>query len=243
MNPDRTQPTVKEWVDRFADPEKVLLAGEANPWPAPVRMALWLELLLCRGWEKAARDFRNLPLKDQRELGGLLLRAYLFQPLYIRLPDGGRLSTPVSFSACGKFFKIEAHGAEGGAHTLLYPLDHRRLWPEGLRLLPEGLWAHPELGRSLNPDLFLASISRRPMLRQRAQTLHTLFLRTREGLFSSQDLFPSPAIAPPPEGPIPELPGSAHSADEGGNKTEEGPVPSPKKKKRKHLQTQLDLFQ
>lgn len=253
--------SLTEWSDLFSDPAASLSGLKKGipfgPGLSPsIRLALWFELFLLIGGEGAKSQLASLPEEELLDLGIRLLQCYLSQPLYIRIFHGQTRSIfrkPLNFKAQGKLYLVEQGMGEKNRKEILYPLDHRRLWPEALRLLPDRVFASDSVYKTLEPAIRLSSSSRLEKIRMRGETLSVLF---REGRIADRStILPDEAMSLPPP-----------AAEEGGGKgtleikqvataeatpipslETQGPVPPfphppGKKKKRKSSQEQLELF-
>ncbi|MEW6188232.1 MAG: hypothetical protein AB1585_21140 [Thermodesulfobacteriota bacterium] len=256
--------SLKEWSDLFSDPASSLSGFEKGipfrpGFPTSLRLALWLELFLLIGEGGVKKQLAFLPEKELIALGIRLLQCYLSQPLYVRIFRGENRSIfkrPLNFKAEGKLYQVEQGGGEKKWTEILYPLDHRRLWPKGLRLLPEWVFAAEAVFKTLEPEMHLAASSGLEKIRVRVQTLETLFQEGR------RVEIPAPLSAeeppPPPINVVGEGGKREGTKEEKGIKTvEKDPqpaqeiqdlapsltVPSGKRKKRKSSQEQLELFQ
>ena len=62
-----------------------------------------------------------------------------------------------------------------------YPLVHHRLWPGLLTLLQGGIFSSEEVIKGLEPELTIAASSHLEPIRQRVETLSSLFRDRQEG--------------------------------------------------------------
>jgi len=261
MNEDRSQgKSLKEWADLFSDPASSLSAlGKGNhsesTYSAPLHLALWLEFFLIAGEEPVKEKWALLPLEEQIDLGIELLKCYLFQPLYIRLVKEERssaLKAPLIMVTQGKFFQIE-HGIETNRKIeLLYPLDHRRFWPDLFRLFQKVFFSSEKVLKALEPGISLTSSSGLRKIRQRAETLGSFFLKGK-GKEISTDLLPGDQSKT--KNAREDTPGQAHEEIHPPKEIETklpapavsdlppSPLSPPKrKKKKKSSQDQMELF-
>jgi hypothetical protein len=252
--------SLKEWTDLFSDPASSLstLAKGNLVEPGlstPLHLALWLEFFLIAEEELVKQKWGSLPLEVQTDLGLELLKGYLFQPLYIRLSKeekSSAIKSPLSLESRGKFFQIEHGSGINRKIELLYPLDHRRFWPELFKLFPEDFFSFEKVLKALEPGIFLTSSSRLRKIRQRAETLDSFFLKGKNKAIPPDLLPGDPSKAKkvmeatprqahgevhPPKKMKPTQPASAVSD------LPPSPLPPPKrKKKKKSSPEQLKLF-
>jgi len=235
----------KEWTDLFSDPEAALaeLRRGERPRPSPaLLLALWLEYFLQKGGEGVRERLSLLAEEELTELAVSWLTCYLSRPLYVRIhrsPETASHKGPLHFSFIGRLVKVEQGSGGSRRREILYPLDHKRLWPEALRLLPERVFSSPEVIRALTPAIALANASRLEKIRGRGQTLASLLGKTKDeaGRVSEMVLAPEKTIK---EAGLAveakDLEPAAEKTAQGGGK------PSKRKKKRKSLEEQLELF-
>jgi hypothetical protein len=153
--------SLKEWTDLFSDPASSLSTlGKGNlsepTFFASLYLALLSELFLVAGGEAVKEKWASLPLEVQTELGIELLKNYLFQPLYIRLSrekKSSPIKSPLSLESQGKLFRVEHGAGPNRKIELLYPLNHRRFWPDLFRLFQEDFFSSAKVFKALEPGI------------------------------------------------------------------------------------------
>ena len=252
--------SLKEWADLFTDPASSLSAlGKGDfsepTFSASLYLALLSDLFLSAGEKPVKEKWGSLPLEVRTDLGIELLKDYLFQPLYIRLSKEKKslpIKSPLSLESQGKLFRVEHGAGPNRKIELLYPLNHRRFWPDLFKLFQEDFFSSEKIFKALEPGILLVSSSRLEKIRQRAETLGSLFLKGKQKEISTsllpgdhpetkntqedtpgqapEDVHPSEKIEPDLSAPtISDLPPSPHS-------------PPKRKKKKKPANDQLELF-
>lgn len=226
-----------------------------------VRVALWLEYFLTAGDEPLKEIWARLSLEEQKTLGIKILKYYLSQPVFIRLsPEEKPIkpAPPLLLRRQGKVLTVERGIEPQGKVWLYYPLVHHRLWPGLLTLFQGGIFSFEEVVKGLGPELTIASSSRLIKIRQRAETLGSLF---REKPGTSPSLIPEGQIDTEKtkilmvEDAPAQDPGSVNLSKglSEGLKSGQSPTPGPdislvqpaapkKKKKRKPSSDQMELF-
>ena len=253
--------SLKEWTDLFSDPASSLSAlgkGDLSEptFSASLYLALLSDLFLIAGEEPVKEKWASLPQEVQTDLGIELLKDYLFQPLYIRLSKEKKLSpikSPLKLESQGKFFRVEHGAGPNRKIELLYPLNHRRFWPDLFRLFEEDFFSSEKVFKALEPEILLASSSRLEKIRQRAENLSTLFLKGKQQEIST-------GLPPGDQSEINKCPGRypRASARGGSSPGKDGarpvgslpisdlppspPSPPKRKKKKKPSDDQLELF-
>lgn len=170
-------------IDLFSDPTQSLTEGRGlfeKGCSAPLWLALWLETFLMAGGKPLKKEWPRLSPEAQRVIGVELLKCYLYQPLFIRLSSEGRPATPGSkfiLKRQGQLLQVEIGSGPAREIQFCYPLAHSRLWPDLLTLFEEELFSFREIFKNLEPGLHMASSSRLETIRQRAETLHSFFLK------------------------------------------------------------------
>lgn len=256
--------SLQAWIDLFSDPALSLSAilekgnkSEAT-FSSPSYLALWLDYFLVAGEEPVKEKWASLPLEEQIGLGVELLTCYIFQPLYIRLTKREKASmikAPLKLESQGKFFRVE-HGTGTNRNIeLLYPLEHRRLWPDLFRIIPGDLFSSRKIMEAIQPGMTLSSFSRLEKIRQRVETLAS-FLTKGQPEETLPDRLPVEQtpfdMAPPITGDqieesdtgdhSPEITDSSQSAPEIKD-IPPSPLPPPKRKKKiKQSKNQMELF-
>lgn len=231
----------KEWVELFQDPGAALSTLERNvegKASLSLRLALWFEYFLQKGADEVKS---RLSLLSQEELIALTLpwlQCFLSQPLYLRIYRGESpepFQAPLNFSPWGRLYLVEQGTGERRRREVLYPLEHKRLWPEALYLLPEKIVSSSSVIQALSPAISLAASSRLEKIRKRAEILAALF---RRGKGEEEGGSVSPRIPPPEEQ------GEVQAAEEGAwkKKGKEGVPTGRKKRTRKPGAEQLVLF-
>jgi hypothetical protein len=194
MNADPShEQFLKDWTDLFSDPASSLShLGKGNLSESrnsvSLHLALWLEFFLIAGEESVKEKLALLPLEEQTALGIELLKCYLFQPLYIRLSKEEKspaIKSPLLMESRGKFFQIEHGTGKNRGMELLYPLDHRRFWPELFGIFQEDFFSSETVFKALEPGIILTSSSRLRKIRQRAETLGSFFLKGKSNIISA----------------------------------------------------------
>jgi hypothetical protein len=252
-----------EWIAFFSDPDQfltrkgILLEKE---YPPPLRLALWLEYFLTAGVKPLKGLWARLPMEEQKVLGMGILKCYLFQPLFIRLsPEGKSLkpTPPLLLKKQGKILTVE-RGTEpdgpDGEVWFYYPLVHNRLWPGLLTLFQGEILSFEEVFKSLESELTIAASSQLETIRQRGETLASLF-RDKPG--AAPSLIPEGQMGTEKtttlmvdDAPA-QVPGTANLTE--GGRTGLAPSPGPdsfldqpappkKKKKKKPAPDQMKLF-
>ena len=259
MNEDRSQgKSLKEWADLFSDPGSSLSTlGKGNlferPYSVPLHLALWLEFFLIAGGEPVKGKWSLLPLEEQTDLGIELLKCYLFQPLYVWLSEAEKstaIKSPLRLESQGKFFQVEHGTGTNRKIELLYPLDHRRFWPNLFRLFQEDFFSSEKVFKALEPGISLTSSSRLIKIRQRAETLSSFFVKGKNKETSTH--------LPPKDQSkakitLEDTPGQTHEEIHPSKEIEPKiPAPAfsdlppspllPSKKKKKTSQEQMELF-
>jgi hypothetical protein len=261
MTEDRSQEqSLSEFIRLFSDPASSLSSsgkgGLGEPGlSAPLHLALWLEFFLIAGQEPVKEKWALLPLEEQTALGIELLKCYLFQPLYIRLPKEEKsfaVKSPLILESRGKFFQVEHGTGKNRGMELLYPLDHRRFWPELFGIFQEDFFSSEKVFKALEPGIILTSSSRLGKIKRRAETLGSFFLKGKNKEISTDlqqgdqsktknamedtpeqthgEVHPPKKIEPDQSGPaVSDLPPSP-------------PLPPKRKKKKKSSQDQMELF-
>ncbi|MGA3083754.1 MAG: hypothetical protein ABSE95_03045 [Thermodesulfobacteriota bacterium] len=261
MNQDRFQgKSLKEWTDLFSDPASSLsaLGKEAlfeRTYSVPLHLALWLEFFLIAGEEPVKEKWALLPLEEQTDLGIELLKCYLFQPVYIRLVKEERslvLKAPLIMVNQEKFFQVEHGTGTNRKIELLYPLDHRRFWPELFGIFQEDFFSSEKVLKALEPGISLTSSSRLIKIKQRAETLGSFFVKGKNKETSTYLL---PKDQSKTKNALEDIPGQAHEEIRPPKEIEPNHLapavsdlpPSPllppkRKKKKKSSQEQMELF-
>ncbi len=252
--------SLKEWTDLFSDSAESLSALEKGDFSEPtfsasLYLALLSDLFLSAGEEPVKEKWASLSRVVQTDLGIELLKDYLFQPLYIRLSKEKKLSpikSPLKLESQGKFFRVEHGAGPNRKIELLYPLNHRRFWPDLFRLFEEDFFSSEKVFKALEPEILLASSSRLEKIRHRAEDLSTLFLKGKHPEISAslppgdqseitnaREDAPGPAHGDvhPPEKMEPDLSAPAIS-----DLPPSPPSPPKRKKKKKPSDDQLELF-
>jgi hypothetical protein len=174
-----------EFIHLFSDPASALSSSGKgglveSGLSTPLHLALWLEYFLVAGDKLVKEKWALLPLAEQTALGLELLKCYLFQPLYIRLSKEEKsvvVKSPLILESRGKFFQVEHGTGKNRGMELLYPLDHRRFWPELFGIFQEDFFSSETVFKALKPGIILTSSSRLRKIRQRAETLGSFFLK------------------------------------------------------------------
>ncbi|MBI5602968.1 MAG: hypothetical protein HY879_06400 [Deltaproteobacteria bacterium] len=170
-------------VDFFSDPVQSLTEkGDLfeKGCPPPLWLALWLESFLMAGGGWLKKEWPRLSPEAQRVLGIEILKCYLYQPLFLRLSSEGRPATPGSkfiLKRQGQLLQVEIGSGPARKIQFCYPLAHSRLWMDLLTVFEEELFSFREIFKNLEPGLRMASSSRLEAIRQRAETLHSFFLK------------------------------------------------------------------
>lgn len=252
----------KEWIDLFSDPDQfltgkgILLQKEC---PLPLRLALWLEYFLTAGAGSLKEIWGRLSLEEQKVLGIEILKCYLFQPLFIRLSPEEKsikLPSPLLLKKQGKILKVERGSEPDREVWFYYPLVHHRLWPGLLTLLQGGIFSSEEVIKGLEPELIIPSSSHLETIRQRAETLSSLFRKRPDGDVPFQ-MMPDRQKQTERTGVfiVEDVPAQIQEdvRSSEGEKSIQRPIPGPdssldqpappkKKKKKKPAADQMDLF-
>lgn len=253
-----------DWIAFFSDPDQfltkkgILLERE---YPPPLRLALWLEYFLTAGVKPLKGLWARLPMEEQNVLGVEILKCYLFQPLFIRIfPEEKSLkpTPPLLLKKQGKILTVE-RGTEpdgpDGEVWFYYPLVHHRLWPGLLTLFQQGeIFSFEEVAKGLEPELAIAASSHLETIRQRAETLSSLFRKmpgAAPSLIPEGQMGTEETTTLMVEDAPARVPGTANLTE--GRKTGQAPSPGPdssldqpappkKKKKKKPALDQMKLF-
>jgi hypothetical protein len=193
-----------EVIRLFSDPEAFRSLTETGVlldqgYPAPWRLALWLEYFLRAGRERFWEKWTRLSPEGQNDLGVEILKCYLFQPLFVPLSTGESLSPARSLPGLkkkGQLLQADLESTEGRSERLFYPLAHHRLWPGLWDFIKEEFPPSPKVFKRLIPDLTLASSSRLEKVRQRAESLISFFS-------TGQEAVAGPGLVPEEKAPRP----------------------------------------
>jgi hypothetical protein len=251
----------KEWSGLFSDPASSLTAfwgkGDLSEsaYPASFYLALWLELFLVAGGNQAKEKWASLSLEKQIDLGIRLLKCYLFHPLYIRLCLGEKISVikaPLIMESQGKLFRVEHGTGTSRKLELLYPLDHRRFWPDLFKVFQKDFFTSEKILKALEPGIILVSSSRLEKTRRRAETLADLFSAGQykeipEALLPGDQSKQHPAREDTPEQDrqevaAPDQPEPEQSTPLVSNLPPSPGLPPKRKKKKKTSMDQMELF-
>ncbi len=170
-------------VDLFSDPVHTLTEKGGlleKGCPPTLWLALWLESFLMAGGKPLKKEWPRLSSETQKILGMELLKCYLYQPLFLRLSSEGRLSTPGSkfiSKRQGQLLQVEIGSGPARGIQFCYSPAHSRFWPDLLTVFEEELFSSREIFKNLEPGLRMALSSRLETIRQRAETLHSFFLK------------------------------------------------------------------
>jgi len=261
MNEDPShEQSLKDWTDLFSDPASSLSAlGKENlferTYSVPLHLALWLEFFLVAGEETVKEKWALLTMEEQTDLGIELLKCYLFQPRYIRLFKEERpsvIKAPLTMIIQGRFFQVEHGTGTNRKIELLYPLDHRRFWPDLLILFHKDFFSSEKVFNALEPGISLTSSSRLRKIRQRAETLGPFFLKGKNKGISTNLL---PGDQSKTKNAPEDTPGQAHEEIHPPKEIEPNHsalavsdlppsplLPPKRKKKKKTSMDQMELF-